>query len=74
MRQELLQEQWAAEFQPDAAMDAKLQRGTAWINTNLPPPERIELGRYAAKKEAFEQQQREQRAAAARAARTQSGA
>lgn len=68
---ERLQEQLTAEYKPDAAMDAKLQRGTAWIN-QLPPLERMELGRYQARKEAFEQQQRTARAEAAKAARMQS--
>ena len=74
MRQEALQERWAAEFQPDARLDAQLQRGVEWVNTNLPPMERIELGRYQARKEAFAQQRRTERAAAMRAAKIQTGA
>ena len=71
---ERLRQQLAAEYQPDAEMDAKLRWSTERINTELPPEERMAFGRYQAQKEAFEQQRREERAAAARAARAQTGA
>lgn len=74
MRQEQLQERRAAEYQPDATLDAQLQRGTTWINDNLTPVERMNLGRYQAQKEAFAQQRREARAAAAQAAKIQTAA
>lgn len=65
------QQQLADEYEPNKQFDEQLRWSTQKINSELTPTDRISLGRYKNKKLAFEQEQREQRAAEARERREQ---